>query len=144
MPGFRAPLPYPDMRNFSQREYGNRVGIFRIMDLLDRYGIPATVAMDAAVASNYPFLIEQCRQRGWEFIGHGQTATRLITSDMTEEEERDYIREAPWLHCTMPPAAVPPAGWAPATRNRRAPRVFWPPRACATSATGPTTTIPTA
>ena len=54
MPGFRAPLPYPDMRNFSQREYGNRVGIFRIMDLLDKHGIPATVAMDAAVAANYP------------------------------------------------------------------------------------------
>ena len=109
MPGFRAPLPYPDMRNFSQREYANRVGIFRVMDVLDRYGIPATVAMDAAVASNYPFLVEQCQKRGWEFIGHGQTATRLITSEMTEEEERDYIRGS--LAALQDAAGSRPAGW---------------------------------
>ena len=91
MPGFRASLPYPDIRNFSQREYGNRVGIFRVMDILDKYNIKATVAMDSTVAENYPFLVEQCLKRDWEFIGHGQTATRLITSAMTEEEEQSYI-----------------------------------------------------
>ena len=124
MPGFRAPLPYPDMRNFSQREYANRVGIFRVMDVLDRYGIPATVAMDAAVASNYPFLVEQCRKRGWEFIGHGLTATRLITSEMTEEEERDYIRGS--LAALQDAAGSRPAGWmGPAySESTRTPRLL--------------------
>ncbi len=113
---FQPPAPgglgrgtFPDLRSYSHHEYGNRVGIFRVLDILDRYGIPPTVAMDATVAKNYPFLIEECDKRGAEFIGHGQTVTRMITSDMSEEEERQYIRES--VEALAEATGERPAGW---------------------------------
>ena len=84
----------PDYRTWTQREYGNRVGIFREFEVLDRYGIKATVALNSAAARRYPGLVEQCRRRGYEFIGHGSHATRMLTSKMSEEEERAVIRDA--------------------------------------------------
>ncbi len=99
----------PDVTTFSRREYGNRVGIFRLMEMLDRYGIRATVAMDATVAQNYPFIIEECKRRGWELIGHGVTVTQMITSNMAEEEERRYIRES--LEALEQATGRKPVGW---------------------------------
>lgn len=84
----------PDYRTWSQREYGNRVGIFRVLDTLDRHGIRATVAIDAASCDRYPFLVEECRRRGYEFVAHGTHATRLISSRMDEDEERAFIGQA--------------------------------------------------
>jgi allantoinase len=81
----------PDYRTWTQREYGNRVGIFRILEVLDRHQIRATVAIDASSCHRYPFLIEECQRRGYEFVAHGSHATRLISSKMSEEEERSFI-----------------------------------------------------
>ena len=113
---FQPPSPgglgrgtFPDLRSYSHHEYGNRVGIFRVLDILDRYGIPPTVAMDATVAKNYPLLIEECDKRGAEFIGHGQTVNRMITSDMSEEEERQYIRES--VGALEEATGTRPEGW---------------------------------
>ena len=64
---------YPDFRHYTLRDYGNRVGIYRIMKALQRHGIPATVAVNAAVAVRYPTLIKQCNQHGsfapWRIVG---------------------------------------------------------------------------
>ncbi|UPJ79294.1 polysaccharide deacetylase family protein [Bradyrhizobium sp. 183] len=83
--------PFPDFTTQSHREYGNRVGIFGMAKLLDKYGVRATVPMDATVARFYPYLVKECLKRNWEIIGHGLTANRLITSQMTEAEERNFI-----------------------------------------------------
>ena len=83
-----------DVRTYSHREYANRVGIFRVMEVLDKHGIRATLAVDSTVASEYPIVIDAARQRDYEFICHGVAVTRLVTSRMTEEEERAYIRES--------------------------------------------------
>ena len=91
--GFR-PDAYPrvlDLHNISQQEYGNRVGIFRIMDVLDRYGVKPTIAMDAAVAERSPFLVDYLLSRGAEFIGHGLSSEQMITEKMAESEERALI-----------------------------------------------------
>ena len=45
----------PDFARTSHREYGHRVGIFRVLDTLESHGIKATMAMDAVPAENYPF-----------------------------------------------------------------------------------------
>jgi peptidoglycan/xylan/chitin deacetylase (PgdA/CDA1 family) len=84
----------PDYRTWTQREYGNRVGIFRVLEALDRHGIKATVALNSAAARRYPNLVEACRARGYEFIGHGSHASRMLTSRMSEDEERAIIRDA--------------------------------------------------
>ena len=101
--------PFPDITRASHREYGNRVGIFGIMKLLDRYGIRATAAMDATVAAQYPFLVKECQKRDWEIIGHGVTGNRLITSLMSEEEERNHIAAA--VQAINDATGQKPLGW---------------------------------
>jgi peptidoglycan/xylan/chitin deacetylase (PgdA/CDA1 family) len=86
--------PYPDYARLTHQEYGPRVGIFRVLDVLEHYGIPPTVAMDALTAEHYPYLVQHCLQRGCEIIGHGMAASRMITSTMSEQAERDYIHTA--------------------------------------------------
>src|SRR5215813_12961205 len=48
--------PFPDVTAWSHREYGHRVGIFRVLNVLDKYGIKPTIALDALTAEHYPFL----------------------------------------------------------------------------------------
>ena len=89
--GGYGPSPHPDVTRWSHREYGHRVGVFRLLDTLERHGIKATVAMDVLTAENYPFLVRHIQSRGCEIIAHGISASRMITSRMSEEEEREYI-----------------------------------------------------
>jgi peptidoglycan/xylan/chitin deacetylase (PgdA/CDA1 family) len=86
--------PFPDVTAWSHREYGHRVGIFRVLEALDGLGIKPTIAMDALTAEHYPFLVRHCRARGDEIIGHGISVSRMITSRMPEDEEREYIRSS--------------------------------------------------
>src|SRR5689334_1263852 len=76
--------PFPDVTAWSHREYGHRVGIFRVLDVLEKHGIPPTIAIDALTAEHYPFLVRHCVARNSEIIAHGVSATRMITSCMSE------------------------------------------------------------
>ncbi len=82
---------FPEYRPFTQREYGNRIGIFRILELLDRFDLKVTVAANAGAMERYPRLVEACLERGYEIAAHGEYQTRMITSAMAEEEERRTI-----------------------------------------------------
>ncbi|MDP3519257.1 MAG: polysaccharide deacetylase family protein [Hydrogenophaga sp.] len=84
---------YPDLRHYTLRDYGNRVGIFRIMQALERHGIPATAAVNAAVAVRYPALIEACVQRGWEIIANGLDMDHLHHGGLDHEQERAWIAQ---------------------------------------------------
>ncbi len=99
----------PDYRIWTQREYGNRTGIFRVLDVLDRYQIRAGVAVNALAAERYPYLIEQFKKRKYEFIAHGHSANRMITSKMSEAEEKTEIAEA--VAAIEKAAGVRPKGW---------------------------------
>jgi len=99
----------PDYRTWTQREYGNRVGIFRVLDVLDRYQIRAGVAVNALAAERYPFLIEQFKKRKYEFIAHGHSANRMITSKMSEAEEKAEIASS--ITAVEKAAGVRPTGW---------------------------------
>jgi len=100
---------FPDYLNYSHREYGNRVGVFRVLDAFDRHGIKATVAANAMLAERYPALIEACRERGFEIAAHGTAASRMITSRMSEAEERATIAHA--IEAVEAAAGARPAGW---------------------------------
>jgi peptidoglycan/xylan/chitin deacetylase (PgdA/CDA1 family) len=80
----------PDVRAWSTHEYGARVGVFRLMDALDRVGARATVALNALVCDMYPQIIEAGNQRGWEWMGHGLLNAQPLVG-LKEEEERDII-----------------------------------------------------
>ena len=63
----------PNVRNWAVRDYGNRVGIWRIMEVLTRYGIRASAALNSEVCDHHPEIIEEAGRLGWELIGHNQT-----------------------------------------------------------------------
>ena len=99
----------PDYRTWTQREYGNRTGIFRVMDVLDRYQIRAGVAVNAMAAERYPYLIEQFKKRKYEFIAHGTSGNRMISSKMTESQEKAEIAAS--IAAIEKAAGVTPKGW---------------------------------
>jgi peptidoglycan/xylan/chitin deacetylase (PgdA/CDA1 family) len=109
MPGGFGRAPYPDFRAFTQRDYGNRVGIFRVMEALDRASIPATAAVDSSVATRYPYIVEQCLRRNFEIAGHGHSVTNVISNHMSESQERAYIESA--LDTVERISGKRPTGW---------------------------------
>ena len=109
LPGGIADRPFPDYARVSHREYGHRVGIFRVLDVLEKHGILATVAMDAMTAEANPYLVEHCQQRGAEIIGHGISVSRMITGRMTEEDEEEYVHSA--VESLRQATGAPPRGW---------------------------------
>ena len=92
-PRFRDPFGdfRPDYRAYTWREYGNRIGIFRLLDVLDRTELKVTVAANASACDRYPYLVDELLKRDYEFAAHGSHATRMLTSRMPEAEERDFI-----------------------------------------------------
>lgn len=82
---------YPDLRHYTLRDYGNRVGIFRVMRALDQHRIRASVAVNAAVAVRYPALLQACISRQWEIIGNGQDMDHLHHAGLAPEEETRLI-----------------------------------------------------
>ena len=82
---------YPDLRHYTLRDYGNRVGIFRIMKALENHGIRPTVAVNAAVAVRYPSLIQECTQRGWEIMANGLDMDHLHHGGLAVDDEKKLI-----------------------------------------------------
>ena len=107
--GGSAPREFPDYARLSHREYGHRIGIFRLLDVLEKHGVRATIAMDALTAEHYPYLVRHCLDRGCEIIGHGISVSRMITSNMSEGEEREYIRTS--IQALVSATGAAPAGW---------------------------------
>jgi allantoinase len=111
-PTHRSPLrimPPPDYPTVTHREYGHRIGIFRLFELFDAHALPATAAVDVLTAQGYPQLVTECRRRGWEVIAHGVGQRRAITAEMSEADERAYIRSS--LDAVARVANVMPSGW---------------------------------
>lgn len=99
----------PDVPAWAVRDYGNRIGVFRLMDVLDRYGIRATVALNSNLCEHHPIILEEGNKRGWEWMGHNQTNTRrlnavppaeepaIITSTLETIEQATGTRPVGWL-----------------------------------------------
>jgi len=76
----------PDIPAWSVRDYGNRIGVFRIMEVLDRYGARGTVALNSELCAEHPQIISECVRRNWEFMGHNESNTRRLNAVAPEEE----------------------------------------------------------
>jgi peptidoglycan/xylan/chitin deacetylase (PgdA/CDA1 family) len=81
----------PDVFNYAWREYGMRVGLWRIADVFDEAGVKATVALNSQVCEVHPRAVEEMKKRGWEFMGHGTTNSTNLAG-LNLEQERDTIR----------------------------------------------------
>jgi len=86
--GIAPASPPPDVLNHAWREYGNRVGAWRCIELFDRLGLPAAALVNAALCEHAPELVTACLTRGDELVGHGYSnAERQGALDEGDERE---------------------------------------------------------
>ncbi|MGH7905376.1 MAG: polysaccharide deacetylase family protein [Candidatus Binataceae bacterium] len=90
--GVNPAVALPDILNYGWRDYSLRVGVWRFMALMDKFGLRGTVALNANVCDFYPQIIEEGLKRNWEFMGHGLTNSQLLAG-LPEEKEREVVRE---------------------------------------------------
>ncbi len=87
------PRPYPDITGYSYRDHGNRVGHWRLMEMMDEFGIRGSVSLSTAMCQHHPEIIEACNQRKWEFFSHGIYNTRY-TYGMSRAQEDAMIKDS--------------------------------------------------
>src|SRR4029453_10735981 len=107
-PGGLAPGKIPDIPIWAMRDYGNRVGVFRLMEVLDRYGVRATFALNSDICVHHPEIIEEGEKRGWEWMGHNQSNSRRL-NEVPAEEEPQIIRDT--LDTIARASGRRPVGW---------------------------------
>jgi allantoinase len=79
-------VPPPDVFGYAQRDYGNRVGFWRLLEVLDRHGIRATASVNTCVLDRFPEVGEAMAARDWAIMGHGIVNTRFLYGIAVEEE----------------------------------------------------------
>lgn len=117
-PGGRGIAPYPDFPRMSHREFGHRVGVFRLLDIMRTTGITPAAVVDVLTVEEYRPLLDHLRHDVSEFIAGGLSASRPITSRMAEDEELHYIRST--LQRLAAGLGVMPTGWLGAERGESA------------------------
>ncbi|MDB5775469.1 MAG: hypothetical protein JWP38_1602 [Herbaspirillum sp.] len=100
--------PEPDIPNYSWRDWGNRVGVWRLMELMDEFQLPATVLMNTAIYDHSPDVADAFRARRDEIVGHGRTNGER-QGDMDEAGEAAMIREVTGTIAQR--EGKPPRGW---------------------------------
>ena len=95
MPGsvYNSHAPVPSVRAWAQRDYGNRVGIWRIMEVLQKHGVRASPTMNSDICDHHPQIVRACVELGWEILGHNETNSRWL-NQMEPDEERESIARA--------------------------------------------------
>lgn len=100
--------PQPDVLNYAWRDYGNRVGAWRMLEMMDALELPATVLLNSKLYDDAPSLIAAHRARGDEIAGHGRSNSER-QSTLNEDEEATLIAEATAAITGVEGHA--PAGW---------------------------------
>ena len=98
----------PDPRTFAWRDYGNRVGVWRCLELFDELNLPAAHLINTAVFDYAPRIVDALKARGDEFIGHGRTNAERH-SHMWEADERRFLQEV--RDAIERTSGKPPRGW---------------------------------
>ena len=98
----------PMVREWGVRDYGNRVGVFRIMEVMEKHGVRGTVSLNSNVCDAFPEIIEDCMKLDWEFMGHCQGNMHRL-SEIPPETEREYIHQT--LAKITEATGKRPAGW---------------------------------
>lgn len=107
-------MPYPDLRHFTLRDYGNRVGIYRVLDALSDRGVAASFAMNGQLAERCPQLLDTVAGQG-EIIAHGWNMDTPHYGGLDEDEEREQITRTLSLLRAGSGQAV--TGWLSPGRN---------------------------
>jgi len=97
--------PMPDIPNWAWHEYGNRVGFWRMLEVLDHFRIRAVLAINGSAIQRYEPIARAALERRWEFIGHGFTQRNM----QKVGDERDDIQKT--AAALRDFAGRPPRGW---------------------------------
>ncbi|MFT5391015.1 MAG: allantoinase [Gammaproteobacteria bacterium] len=84
--------PHPDVLGYGMRDYGNRVGLWRMLEVLDKHNLKCTTSLSMSVYEHYPEIFEACESRGWDTLCHGMYNTRYHWG-LAEDTERAYIHD---------------------------------------------------
>ncbi|WP_421706776.1 polysaccharide deacetylase family protein [Algihabitans sp.] len=109
-------MPYPDLRHFTLRDYGNRVGIYRVLKAFERYGIRPTFAVNAQLAQQTPYLLARLLERDGELLCHGWNMDHLHHGGQDRDEEADIVRRA--LETLRELSGRPIRGWLSPARSQ--------------------------
>ncbi|MGL5837922.1 MAG: polysaccharide deacetylase family protein [Sphingorhabdus sp.] len=117
---FRAPghmqTAYPDYRHYTARDYGNRVGVYRLLDAFAKVGTKASFATNSAIAERYPALIADIVHDGHEIIAHSTDMNGTIATGIAVEEERRLIGSS--LDTFESITGKRPQGWLSIARSQ--------------------------
>lgn len=117
---FRAPghmqTPYPDYRHYTAREYGTRVGFYRLLDAFAKAGITVSVATNAAIAERYPSIVRDIVAAGHEIVAHSTDMNGTIATGLDEAVERELIARS--LDTLERVAGAQPRGWHSIARSQ--------------------------
>ena len=87
-------MPYPDLRHYSLRDYGNRVGIYRLLKAFDRYGIKASFAFNTRLAEKYPALLQDILARGDEIQCHSWSMDTAHAGGLEPAAEAELVKRS--------------------------------------------------
>lgn len=117
---FRAPghmqTAYPDYRHYTARDYGNRVGVYRLLDAFAKSGIKAGFATNSAIAERYPSLLADIVREGHEIIAHSTDMNGTIATGLPIAEERALITTS--LDILKRATGIRPKGWLSIARSQ--------------------------
>ncbi len=117
---FRAPghmvTPYPDYRHYTAREYGTRVGFYRLLDAFKKAGVKASIATNSAIAERYPRIIRDIVAEGHEIIAHSTDMNGTIATGLAEHDERALIQKS--LATLEAVSGRRPTGWHSIARSQ--------------------------
>jgi peptidoglycan/xylan/chitin deacetylase (PgdA/CDA1 family) len=101
-------IPHPNTYNWAWREYGNRVGAWRLLELFGRLGIRTSLLLNSEVYAHCPEVVAAFRRQGTEMLGHGRTNSEH-QNDFDEPGEAALIREVTETITRF--EGQPPRGW---------------------------------
>lgn len=117
---FRAPghmqTAYPDYRHYTSRDYGSRIGVYRLLDALKKVNAKASVAMNSAIAERYPELAQDIVNDGHEIIAHSTDMNAAVATGVDLEVEKQYISES--VSKLEAITGQKPAGWLSIARSQ--------------------------
>lgn len=87
-------MPYPDLRHYSLRDYGNRVGIFRLLKAFDRYGVKPSFAFNTRLAERTPTLLHEILERGDEISCHSWSMDTAHAGGLDPTQEAELVKRA--------------------------------------------------
>lgn len=100
--------PHPDVLGYSGKDYGNRVGLWRLFEVMDKHDLRCTISLNLANYEHYPEIMEACEARRWEIMCHGLYNTQYHW-DLPEDEERAIIADCVATHRRLTGRDLP--GW---------------------------------